>query len=76
VETALGAREFSRLKVGVGRPPGSQDPADYVLRRFSKKERPEADVMVRDAADVVERWLDDRDKAQEMAAQRRGADDV
>jgi PTH1 family peptidyl-tRNA hydrolase len=76
VETALGAREFSRLKVGVGRPPGSQDPADYVLRRFSTKERPEADVMVRDAADVVERWLDDRDRAQEMAAQRRGADDV
>ena len=70
VESALGTREFSRLKMGVGRPPGSQDPAEYVLRRFTKKERPEADAMVVDAADVVERWLLDRDRAQEMAALR------
>lgn len=70
VESALGTREFSRLKMGVGRPPGSQDPADFVLRRFTKKERPDANAMVGDAADVVEQWLDDRDRAQEMAALR------
>jgi PTH1 family peptidyl-tRNA hydrolase len=75
VEKALGSAGFSRLKLGVGRPPGSQDPADYVLSRFAKKERPEADVMVQDAADVVETWLDDRGRAQEMAALRR-RDDV
>lgn len=74
VERALGSPEFSRLKLGVGRPPGSQDPADYVLRRFTKRERPEADVMVQDAADVVEKWFDDRPRAQEMAALR-GRDD-
>lgn len=70
VEAALGTKEFSRLKVGVGRPSGSQDPADYVLRRFSKTERPEMDVVVGDAADVVIRWLDDRERAQEQAALR------
>lgn len=70
VEQALGTPEFSRLKLGVGRPPGSQDPADYVLRRFTKRERPEADAMVHDAVDVVERWLEDRVRAQEMAAVR------
>lgn len=70
VESALGTSEFSRLKVGVGRPPGSQDPADYVLRPFTKKERPEVDVQIQDAADVVEMWLTDRDRAQEMAAHR------
>jgi len=70
VERALGTKEFSRLKVGVGRPPGSQDPAGYVLRTFAKSERPEVEVIVEDAADVVERWLDDRVRAQEMAALR------
>lgn len=70
VERALGTKEFSRLKVGVGRPPGSQEPSTYVLHQFSKQERPEVDLMVNDAADVVERWLDDRMRAQEMAAHR------
>lgn len=70
VESALGTKEFSRLKVGVGRPPGSQDPADYVLRPFSKNERPEIDVVVEDAADVLVRWFDDRERAQEQAARR------
>lgn len=74
LERALGTKEFSRLKAGVGRPPGSQDPADFVLRNFTKKERPEVDLMVEDAADVVERWGDDRERAQEMAALR-GRDD-
>lgn len=74
VEKTLGSAPFSRLKLGVGRPPGSQDPADYVLSRFTRKERPEADVLVQDAADVVEVWLEDRKRAQEMAALR-GRDD-
>jgi PTH1 family peptidyl-tRNA hydrolase len=70
LERAIGTKEFSRLKVGVGRPPGSQDPADFVLRRFAKRELPEVDLMIEDAADVVERWLDDRVRAQELAALR------
>lgn len=70
LEKSLGTKGFSRLKFGVGRPPGSMDPADYVLRPFTKKERPEVDLMVEDAADVVERWCHDRARAQEMAALR------
>ncbi len=71
IEHLLGSREFSRLKVGVGRPTGSMDPADFVLRRFSKTERPEVDLLVEDGADVVERWLEDPIKAQEQASHRR-----
>ncbi|MBW3666374.1 MAG: aminoacyl-tRNA hydrolase [Actinobacteria bacterium] len=70
LEQALGSNEFSRLKVGVGRPPGPMDPASFVLHRFSASERREVDLMVEDAADVVERWLDDRQRAQEQAAHR------
>ena len=70
IESALGTKEFSRLKVGVGRPPGSMDPADFVLRPFTKAEQPDADLMVRDAADVVSLWRTDRTRAQEAAALR------
>lgn len=74
LETALGTKEFSRLKAGVGRPPGNLDPADFVLRPFTKEERREVESFVEDAADVVERWLEDPVRAQEMAAHRqRGA---
>lgn len=70
VESSLGTREFSRLKVGVGRPPGAQDPSKFVLQPFSRHERSEVDLMVSDAADVVDLWVDDRVRAQEMAAHR------
>ncbi|MEX1038380.1 MAG: aminoacyl-tRNA hydrolase [Acidimicrobiia bacterium] len=68
VEKSLGTKDFSRLKVGVGRPPGSVDPATYVLKTFSRKERPAVDLMVEMGADVVELWLTDRPRAQEKAA--------
>lgn len=71
VERAVGTQDFSRLKIGVGRPPGSMEPANFVLRRFTKKERVEVDLMVEAAADVVEMWAVDTAKAQEMAALRR-----
>lgn len=70
VESSIGSNGFWRLKVGVGRPPGSQDPADFVLRPFTKSERPEVDVVTQDAGDVVQRWLEDPARSQELAAQR------
>ena len=74
LERTLATKDFSRLKVGVGRPPGTMDPSAYVLQRFPKAEREEMDVVVEDAADVVEAWVVDRARAQEMAALRgRGA---
>ncbi len=65
---SLGTKDFARLKVGVGRPPGKMDPADYVLRPFTKAERPEADLMVAQAADVAERWVVDPEDAARVAA--------
>ncbi len=71
LERALGTNEFARLKIGVGRPPGRMDPAAYVLHRFEFRERPEVDVMVDDAADVVETWVTDPERAREQAGSRR-----
>lgn len=50
---SLASQDFWRLKCGVGRPPGRQDPADFVLRSFTATERPEVDLVVQLAADVV-----------------------
>ena len=71
VQQSLGTREFWRLKIGVGRPPGRMDPAAYVLQKFPPKEREVVDVMLEDAADVIEMWLTDPDGARERAALRR-----
>ena len=53
----LGTQEIARLRIGIGRPPGRQDPADFVLGRFGKAEREEMDVTVALAADAVELWV-------------------
>jgi PTH1 family peptidyl-tRNA hydrolase len=50
----LGTRDYHRVRVGIGRPPGRMDPADFVLRDFSAAERPEIAVSVVEAADAVE----------------------
>jgi PTH1 family peptidyl-tRNA hydrolase len=51
---SLASKDYARVRVGVGRPPGRQDPADYVLADFSGSERKELDFLVDRAADVVE----------------------
>jgi len=50
---ALRTPDFSRVRLGVGRPPGRTDPADWVLEEFAKRERPEAEILVADGADAV-----------------------
>jgi len=56
---SLGSGEFHRVRVGIGRPPGRQDPADWVLRDFSAAERKELGLHVERAADAVESLLAD-----------------
>jgi PTH1 family peptidyl-tRNA hydrolase len=59
VRKALGTGDFYRVRVGIGRPPGRQDPADFVLRPFTAAERRELAVVVQRAADCVESLLAD-----------------
>jgi PTH1 family peptidyl-tRNA hydrolase len=51
---SLSSKEYARVRFGIGRPPGRQDPADYVLSDFSGAERKELEFLVDRAADVVE----------------------
>jgi peptidyl-tRNA hydrolase, PTH1 family len=55
VAAHLNTPDFLRVRIGIGRPPGTQSGADYVLRKPGKAERLELDVAVQLAADAVER---------------------
>ena len=54
MRASLGTGDFHRVRVGIGRPPGRQDPADFVLSNFSPTEREELEINVIEAADAVE----------------------
>ena len=54
VAKALGTPDFPRVRIGIGRPPGRQDPADWVLNPFSAAERDTLPHLIDDAADAVE----------------------
>jgi len=54
LRSSLGTGDFFRVRCGIGRPPGRQDVADFVLSDYSRTERKELAFQVDDAADAVE----------------------
>ena len=59
IQKAAGSPEFTRVRVGIGRPPGRMDAADYVLRDFAGAEREALPNLLADAADAVESIVSD-----------------
>ncbi|SRR6266487_257140 len=57
VTAALGTRDYYRVRVGIGRPPGRMDPAYFVLTDFSAAERKEIPLVIERAADAVQALL-------------------
>ena len=51
---ALGTKDFNRVRIGIGRPPGRKDPAAFVLENFSANERPQVPTICEMAADATE----------------------
>ena len=58
MSSSLGGKDYLRVRFGIGRPPGRQQPADFVLSDFSTVERKELDYFVDRAADAVEMIID------------------
>jgi peptidyl-tRNA hydrolase, PTH1 family len=54
ISKALGTKDYLRVRVGVGRPPGRMDTADFVLRDFSAPEKKDLPFLIDAAADAVE----------------------
>lgn len=57
VRRSIGTPDFLRERIGIGRPPGRQDPADFVLRPFTAGERRDLPLVLDRAADAVELLL-------------------
>ena len=57
ISKALGTKDYLRVRVGVGRPPGRMETADYVLRDFGTAELKELPFLLDEAADAVELLL-------------------
>ncbi|MGV1008006.1 MAG: aminoacyl-tRNA hydrolase [Dermatophilaceae bacterium] len=53
VTASVGTRDYFRVRVGIGRPPGRMDPTDFLLHDFSRAEREGLPVAVSDAADAT-----------------------
>jgi PTH1 family peptidyl-tRNA hydrolase len=53
IRRSLGTGDYLRVRVGIGRPPGRQDPADFVLEPFSKGERSELPDLLDRGCDAV-----------------------
>ena len=57
ISRALATKDYLRVRVGVGRPPGRQDTADFVLKDFGTAEKKELPFLLEDAADAVEELI-------------------
>lgn len=53
IQNRMGTQDIPRLRVGIGRPPGRTEPADFVLEDFSKNELMEVEIALRRTADCV-----------------------
>ncbi|MDR0836741.1 MAG: aminoacyl-tRNA hydrolase [Propionibacteriaceae bacterium] len=54
IRSHLGTGDFYRVRIGIGRPPGSQNPVDYVLGQFPKRDADTLAVNISEASDAVE----------------------
>lgn len=70
---ALDTPDFLRVRVGIGRPPGRQDPADWVLAPFPAAQREELSLAVQDAADAVEEIVENGLLSAQQRFHARGA---
>ncbi|OFS15490.1 aminoacyl-tRNA hydrolase [Kytococcus sp. HMSC28H12] len=57
ITRSLGTKDYFRVRLGIGRPPGRMEVADFVLKDFSSTERKELPFLLGDGADAVERLL-------------------
>lgn len=59
ISKALATKDYLRVRVGVGRPPGRMEAADYVLRDFSSTEKKDLPFLLDASADAVELLVTD-----------------
>ncbi|WP_414976617.1 aminoacyl-tRNA hydrolase [Gordonia sp. (in: high G+C Gram-positive bacteria)] len=59
ISQAVGTRDYLRVRLGIGRPPGRQDPADFVLKPFPSADKDEVELLIRNGIDATELLVKD-----------------
>ncbi|MEE4024354.1 aminoacyl-tRNA hydrolase, partial [Gordonia sp. PKS22-38] len=59
ISQSIGSRDYLRVRLGIGRPPGRQDPADFVLKPFPSAARTEVELLIGHGADATELLVSD-----------------
>lgn len=54
ISQAIGTRDYLRVRLGIGRPPGRQDPADFVLKPFPAAAQADVELLIGNGAEAVE----------------------
>ncbi len=58
ISSSLGSKDYLRVRVGIGRPPGRMDVADFVLKDFNASEKKELPFLIDDAADATQTLIE------------------
>lgn len=58
ISSSIGSKDYLRVRVGIGRPPGRMDVADFVLKDFNSTEKKELPFLIDDAADALQTLID------------------
>ncbi len=59
ISTSVGSKDYVRIRLGVGRPPGRQDAADYVLSNFAARDKEDVELLLGDGVDAVTDLMND-----------------
>jgi len=76
IDLAIGNNDYWRFKIGVGRPPSTKDPAEYVLSKFNSDETEEVEFIIEDSMEIIDLFLKDVESAIKTASERRIIDVV
>ena len=56
---SLGTSDFSRLRIGIGRPKGRMSPAEFVLSRFNREEKKDLPDIISNVLDCIHCWTNE-----------------
>ena len=71
MDSSLGHSNYWRFKIGLGRPPSTVDPADYVLSKFNNDETEEVEFIIEDSMEIIDSFLENSENGIKKASERR-----
>ncbi len=71
IDSSLGHNDYWRFKIGLGRPPSTLDPAEFVLSKFKNDETEEVEFIIEDSMEIIDIFLENSENGIKRASERR-----